>query len=301
MSTARLAASRLFLALLATTPLACGASPGANGSGARGRAEDVWTRRVPPGPGARLELVNVNGAISAEAADGETLELTAKRTVRARNDEAARELLAKLEMRESARDGVVRIEVVHPSPLRSANIEVRWSVRVPAGVAVDLRNESGRIALSGLTGEVRARSVNGAILGEALATQIVSATTTNGRVALALAQPLTGAGRIAAEAVNGSVEVALPADSKASLRASVTNGAVHAAGLDVTHSRARSRTRLEGTLGGGGTPVTLETTNGSARIRNATAPATSPKGDEPAPTAAPPVDPARIANGAVDV
>jgi len=294
---------RAFVASVALTllALACDASLDSDDShSSRGRAEDEWARGYPAAGGARLELVNVNGSISAEAAEGASLELVAKREASARSDEAAQELLAKLEMRESARDGVVRVEVVHPELPRSANIEVRWTVRVPAGVSVDLHNENGRISLAGLSGEVRAHTVNGAVSGKALASTLVEAKTVNGQVELELAKPLTGTGSVALAAVNGGVELRLPGDSKASLSASVTNGSVRAEGFELAKSGASSRTRLEGTLGGGGTPVTLETTNGSARITNATAPS-EPENAEPTPSALPAADPERIADGAVSV
>jgi hypothetical protein len=97
--------------------------------------------------------------------------------------------------------------------------------------------------------------------------------------------------------VNGAVELRLPSESRATLSARATNGVVRADGLALATTGMRSRTRLEATLGGGGTPVTLETTNGSARIGIATAkPATPP---ESGVETAPPIDRARVANGAV--
>jgi len=266
------------------------------------RARDEWARRYPASPGARLELVNVNGAIAAEATDGAEIELVARREASAGSESAARERLAELEMRETASESSVRVEVVHPTSIGRGNVEVSWTLRVPAGVDVDLRNENGHVSVRGLSGALKIRTTNGAIQGVALATQTVSAKTVNGGVELAFAQPLTGAGRVVVESVNGAVEVALPAASRVSLRASVLNGSVRAEGLELARKGTASRTRLEGTLGGGGTPLRLETTNGSALIRNASA-ARAPQKAEPAPSAAPavPQHPERVADGGVSV
>ena len=286
------------LLLLVFAAVACNAGPG---SSSRARASDEWTRSHPAAAGARVEIVNRNGAIRAEATDGPDVELVAKRTASARDDEAARDLLAKLEMRETVSEGAVRVEVVHPSTPHSGNIEVEWTVRVPHGVSVDLRSENGSISLARLGAAVRARTANGAVTGTALASNRIDAKAVNGRVALELATPLTGAGSIVLSTVNGAVELRLPSESRATLSASVTNGSARAEGLDLAPTGARSRTRIEGTLGGGGTPVTLQTTNGSARIANAT-PASTPPSEPPAPSATPPAqDRARIADGAVSV
>ena len=53
---------------------------------------------------------------------------------------------------------------------------------------------------------------------------------------------------------------------KARLSARVTNGAIKADGLDVAVSE-QSRRRLDGTIGGGGPLIRLQTTNGAVQIR----------------------------------
>jgi hypothetical protein len=54
-------------------------------------------------------------------------------------------------------------------------------------------------------------------------------------------------------------------DAAADLDASVTNGAISIAGLKFEASD-QSRRRLSGRINGGGTPITLATTNGAIRI-----------------------------------
>ena len=64
------------------------------------QAKDEWTRSYKVAPGARVEIINVNGKITADASDGDTIEIKAERTAKATTDEAARDLLSKIEMRE---------------------------------------------------------------------------------------------------------------------------------------------------------------------------------------------------------
>jgi hypothetical protein len=106
----------LSLAVVAATA-ACDVQVGKDGFSmdlAAGRAQDTWTRSYPLAPGGRLELINVNGRIDAEPATGGTVELVGERTAKASTDDAARDLLGKVEMREEIGESRARIEVRVP-------------------------------------------------------------------------------------------------------------------------------------------------------------------------------------------
>lgn len=262
----------LFVLLLASTT-ACDVSVGEGGFSmdlARASARDTWARSYTIEPGGRLELINVNGRISAEPAEGGTVELVAERTAKASTDEAAKTLLGQVEMREETGAGRVRVEVRAPRSFGMSGHEVAWTVKVPAGIAVDLRTTNGRVRIDRLGGEVRARTVNGGIEAEALQASTVDAATVNGGVRVALARPLAADGSVSLEAVNGGVALALPADSRATISARVTNGGINTSGLDLAVTGEQTRRRMDGTLNGGGARVSLETTNGGVRISNAT-------------------------------
>jgi hypothetical protein len=233
---------------------------------ASGRAQDTWTRSYPLEGVGRLELINVNGRIVAEPSTGTSVELSAERIARASSDDAAKDLLTKLEMREEVGPSQARIEVRAPRNFRIGGVEVRWSVKVPKGTVVDLRNTNGKVELSGLTGEVRARTVNGGVEGRGLLVQALDAAAVNGGVDMELAGPLGSDGKVSLETVNGGVRLALPADSRASVVARVTNGGIDTGSLPFAVTGEKTRRRFEGTLNGGGASVTLETTNGGVRL-----------------------------------
>src|SRR5688500_10928366 len=83
---------------------ACDIQTSANGQFsfdiARGKATDTWSRTYTVPAGGRFELINVNGRITAEPTDGQEVVVEGRRSVKARSDEAAKEMLAKLEIRE---------------------------------------------------------------------------------------------------------------------------------------------------------------------------------------------------------
>lgn len=266
----RRAATVLVLAALVLGACtACDVQVGSEGLSlevATGQARDSWSRSLPLAAGGRLELINVNGQIDAQPAEGSTVDLTAERSARATTDDAARDLLQKVEMREETSADRVRVEVRAPRTLGISQVSVKWTIRVPRGVVVDLRNVNGRVEMSGLDGEVHARTVNGGVSGRGLTATTVEASTVNGGVDVELARPLPGEGQVSLEAVNGGVSLALPPDSQATLTARVTNGGIRTGDLPFEARGENTRRRFEGTLNGGGASVRLQTTNGGVRI-----------------------------------
>ena len=65
---------------------------------------------------------------------------------------------------------------------------------------------------------------------------------------------------------NGGIELRLPASSKATISARITNGGIDTSGLELETTGEKSRRRLDGRLNGGGARIDLEGTNGGIRI-----------------------------------
>lgn len=262
--------ARLGCLIIATLAVAaCDIRSGEHGFSldfASGRAEDTWTRTYPLKAGGKLELINVNGRITAEPTDGGAVELSARRIAKASSDEKARELLGKIEMREESSDTRVRVEVRPPRMSGFSGHEFRWTVRVPRGVQVDLRTINGGVELSRLDAPIRVQTTNGGVVGKGLTATSVEASTVNGGVEMELAAPLPAEGSVNLDCVNGGITLALPAASKATINARVVNGGLSTTGLDIARTGEQSRRRLEGTLNGGGARVSVDTTNGAVRI-----------------------------------
>ena len=267
--TTRIAAILVATAALAACDIAVDGHGGFDFGLAAGKAQDEWTRSYSVAPGGRLELINVNGRITAEASDGNQIELRAERSAKATSDEAAKDLLARIEMREEVGADRVRVEVRPPRLSGPSGHEFKWTVRVPRGVAVDLRTVNGGVRLSGLDGEVRARSTNGGINGSALRATAVDAAVTNGGVEIELLKAVD-AGSFELEAVNGGVSITLPEDSRADISGRCVNGGVSTSGLSLDTVGEQSRRRLEARLNGGGARISLQTVNGGVSVGRAT-------------------------------
>ena len=216
-----------------------------------GKAQDEWTRSYQVAPGGRLEIINVNGRIAAEPSDGKSVEIKAERSVKALSDESARELLGKIEMREEVGGDRVRVEVRAPRFSGASSHEIKWTVKVPKGLAVDLRTVNGGVRMERLEGEIRARSTNGGIVGEDLVASSVDASVTNGGVEIDLAnEPATGT--IELESVNGGVSLSMPPTTKAEIAARCVNGGISIDGINVEIVGEQTRRRLDGKINGGG-------------------------------------------------
>lgn len=237
---------------------------------AGGKAEDTWTRSYKLPATGRFELINVNGRITAEQTDGDEVVVEGRRSVKARSDEAAQELLAKLEIREEAGESTVRVESRPPRLSGFSGHQIEWTIKVPKGVIVDLRTINGGVRLNGLANEIHARTTNGGVKGVNIIPSLIEASATNGGIEFELGAPLDGTDSIEMETVNGGVELSLPSESKATIEARCVNGGVKVEGLEISKQEQQGdrerRRRLSGTMNGGGAKVTMSTVNGGVRL-----------------------------------
>ena len=227
---------------------------------ATGKAQDEWTRSYTIESGGRLEIVNVNGVINAAPSDGAQVEVRAERRVKARTDEAARDVLNQIQMAEEVAPNRVRIETKVPK-MRRIDQRVEYWVKVPKGLSVSFETVNGGVRVENLDGRIEASTTNGGIRGKGLRGP-VKADTTNGGVEVEMAAVT---GDIALETTNGGIRLFLPQNAKANVEASCTNGGITVEGPSIETSE-KSRRRFRGTINGGGPRVSAETTNGGIRI-----------------------------------
>jgi hypothetical protein len=266
------------LAVLALALAGCDIKAGEGGFDidfASGRAEDTWSRTYTVAKGGRLELININGRIEAEPTDGTAVEVSARRIAKATSDQAAKDLLDRIEIREETGESRVRVEVRPPRQHGFSSHEFRWTVKVPRGLQVDLRTINGGVHVNRLDGPIQAKATNGGVFGKGIVSSHIEASTVNGGVQMELAAPLPSDGAVELDCVNGGVTLSIPGASKATIEARVVNGGLSTTGLDLELTGEQTRRRLSGTLNGGGARVSVETTNGGVRISKTAATSTS--------------------------
>lgn len=233
-----------------------------------GRATDEWVRSYQLPAGGEIHVSTTNGAIELEGHDGQAVEVRAERTARAFTDEAARELVSRIAIREEVGPERVTIRTEGIGGiLVGVSYSVKYRVRAPHSVVARMRVTNGQVSAKGFAGHLIATSTNGGVIGEELGGRI-EARSTNGHVRIAV-KAVAPEG-VSIRTTNGRVDLALPESAKADLSASCTNGDIRIDGLQLDPLGEQTRRNVQGKLNGGGAPVELRTTNGTIRIRSHT-------------------------------
>ncbi len=233
------------------------------------RYEEDFEQSYPMAIGGAVSLDNVNGDVSIESWDrNEVLVHAVKRA-------SSPELLENLRV-EVASDGTnVRVRTQYPSSRgwdedgehRDRHMSVEYSVTVPrfARIAdVDLVN--GNLLIVGVEGGLEAETVNGDItVRESLGPAELE--TVNGGLEVWFDR-LDGDHRIDLSSVNGTVDLHLAANVAARLRAETVNGSL-SNDFDIAVRKGKYvGASFDGSIGGGGAEVDLETVNGSIAVHS---------------------------------
>jgi hypothetical protein len=232
---------------------------------AREQATAEWTKSYTVAAGGRLEIDNVNGRIDVQGWDGATVDVRAERLGKGSTPDEAKRMLDRIQIAEEVSASQVRLQtkVTTTTSWFGGGTEVRYFVKVPAGVEVDVETVNGGIEVTGVRGRVTAETTNGGVTARRIAGAI-DASTTNGGVDVdveTVAEP-----GIDLECTNGGISLRLPRDAKATLAARITNGGIHADNLPIELDGEATRRRLQGRLNGGGPRIDLAGTNGGIRI-----------------------------------
>jgi hypothetical protein len=235
------------------------------GADFKSQATEEWRKSYELSAGGRIEIANVNGKVDVEPASDNRVEVVAMKIAKGSSPDAAKQLLGRIEIKESASPDLVKIETKLPSGsgmFSMGGYEVRYTVKVPPSAegryttingGVDLLGLSGRVIAATTNGGVRARDISGPFEGS----------TTNGGVELDLLRVVEGGVKL--ESTNGGFKVRVPADARASISASISNGGIDVDGLNLDTTES-SRQRLEAKLNGGGPWIRIEGTNGGVRL-----------------------------------
>ncbi|MGH7644084.1 MAG: DUF4097 family beta strand repeat-containing protein [Gemmatimonadales bacterium] len=234
-----------------------------------------WKGRV--AAGRTVEIKGVNGGITAMAATGAEVEVTARK--RARDDDPDE---VKIEVIEH--DGGVTVCAVYPTPRRARrenrcetgdhwssstddnDVSVDFTVRIPAGLHLSAHTVNGDVEALGLGGNVDAATVNGGV--EVATTGWVEATTVNGSIRATLGR-VDWPGELEFQTVNGGITLQLPATLNTEVRAQTVNGDL-ASDYPLTVSGRWGPRQLKGTIGTGGRELSLSTVNGGIKLRRST-------------------------------
>lgn len=217
-------------------------------------------------PGARISLENINGDIRVSGG-GDQVHIIAHKKA------GKQEYLDELKIVVDASADYVRIETRHPKHDGGwfnwggdSSGSVSYELTVPADVELDsIETVNGDVTIEAVDGKVKASTVNGGLDVDDLAGD-VKLETVNGGIEARFAA-LAGDQRVDVEAVNGRIELYLPADASARVTADTVNGSIDADDFGLEPDKGFVGRELSGDLGGGDARVSLETVNGSIKLK----------------------------------
>ena len=209
-------------------------------------------------PGGTFELQNVNGTVEVQGWDRDVVEVHAVKTAKLRESD-----LERVSIDVHAKPSGVSILTRYPQN-EGVEVAVEYTVHVPHGARVEhLGTVNGTLRVAGVSEVDELHTVNGNIeVYEA--DNNVRAHTTNGNVHLELSHVYESNGTVA-ETTNGSVVLALPANTHADVEARCLNGNFLSELPFAVEGSLKPR-EIHGKLGRGGSPIRLHTINGAIRV-----------------------------------
>ena len=257
-------ATLLLLAVAALTT-ACDEVHARGGRRSRAGEKSVTiTKSWPAADIEHLRVAEVDGTIVVEAADTNEISLVAVATGR-------------LELKpEKENQGLFETKV-EGDTLRigrrekkkkfhflwdTNDLRIAYTLKVPAGLSLDMNTVNGRISTRGIDGETEATSVNGTIDVEVSGENEVEATTVNGRVKARFLRDFQGANF---RTVNGGVEATLPQNASFHVDLAQVNGDFEASFPLSVHSNP-GRRRVSGEVNGGQHALKIVTVNGDVEL-----------------------------------
>jgi DUF4097 and DUF4098 domain-containing protein YvlB len=216
-----------------------------------------------------VNVSNVNGSITVEAWDRNEVKLEAVKTA------DSKETLSEMTIHIDAKPNSFCVEADHDSWNngngrqknwgRNRKMEVQFHLTVPrTAVLSSIETVNGSVTVSNFTNQTSVSAVNGQITATNLR-GAANLSTVNG-VVTADFDRLEPGSKIALETVNGKVNLTIPSDSNATVKADSVNGDIfNDFGLPVRKGKYVGRD-LYGKLGSGDTNVKLESVNGELAI-----------------------------------
>jgi hypothetical protein len=229
-------------------------------------------RSFPLNANGRVSISNVNGSINVIAWERNEVKLVAVKTA------DSKESLANVDIKIDARPDYFSVETDYgddrtwksDSDRRWRNndkVTVEYELSVPRTAMLnEIETVNGSVSLADFTNYVKVSAVNGTVhAGNLRGTADLS--TVNGELVADFDRLATGS-KIALETVNGRVNLTIPSDSNATLKAESLNGVItNDFGLPNKRGKYVGNS-LHGRLGKGEVPITLESVNGSLTVKH---------------------------------
>ncbi len=229
-----------------------------------------------------LVVQSHNGDIRATG-NAPQLRILATITGRGWSQEQAQGLIGQVGIDMKTSDQKVLVKANIPQCDLANTISIAYEIFVPNPCGLELTSHNGGIRIEAAQGTIHGESHNGSVEvfasngpivarshnGKITVKQFVGdvdATTNNGGVELVQAENASPAARIRAVSHNGSIHLTTQSDLSAKTRLRTHNGSIHCE-KPITVAGEIDKQNLNGVMGSGLGDLSLETHNGSIRLR----------------------------------
>jgi hypothetical protein len=206
-----------------------------------------------------------NGGIRVEAWDRNEIRVRAVVTANARTLDEARQLASRVQVQA----GSGRVSASGPTEAERNRREwwsVSYRINVPRQTDLDLNSLNGGISVAGVAGTLRFETHNGGVNLRDLAGS-VRGETHNGGLTVSLAGQRWDGEGLDVETMNGGVTIDIPDGYNGQLETRTVNGGVRFDYPMTVVGDLTARNGINATLGSGGPPVRVRTTNGGLRVQ----------------------------------
>jgi DUF4097 and DUF4098 domain-containing protein YvlB len=213
----------------------------------------------------RVSVSNVNGSITVDVWDRNEVKLTYVKTADLK--ENLNDVQIIIEARQDSFAVETEYEAIKNRTSKNyRKLEVEYRLTVPRNAVInEIETVNGSVSLTGTGNMTKASAVN----GEVRATNLrgtASLSTVNGTVIADFNELQTG-GKISLNTVNGTVDLILPSDVNATIKADTVNGSINNDfGLPVRKGEYVGRD-LYGKVGSGDVQIRLNSVNGALSIK----------------------------------
>lgn len=201
-----------------------------------------------------------NGGIKVEGAQRYDVQVRARVVATATSEDRARQIASAVRVQPSGD----RLEAEGPTGLgRRESWSVSYELSVPMQMALALKSVNGGVSIRDVEGRIEFATTNGGVRLTNVGGD-VRGRTTNGGVDIELDGAAWRGEGLDVQTSNGGVRLSIPEGYSARLEAGTVNGGLNS-DFPMT-VRGRINRDIEATLGAGGAPIRVRTSNGGVRI-----------------------------------
>lgn len=234
-----------------------------------------FEKSYPVKSGGQVVLSNVNGEVQVLSWEKPEVKIQAKIKVTGASQRELEEFIKHVEIKVDQGNNYLKIASKYPergdgSGLfdwlfgdRKPEVNIDYLLNIPKKTDLEIKTVNGNIVVQTIDGNINLKSTNGRIDAEDLRGSI-EARTVNGTIGIDVLD-LSASESISFSTVNGSIDLRLPAEIKATVDASCVNGDIET-DFPLTISGKYVGKKVQGEINGGGAAISLKTVNGSIQL-----------------------------------